>query len=393
MRLIAVDELQPGMVIARSIYDDSYRLLVSGGVALDPRIIDRLKKQGFFQVYIEEAGTEDIVPPELISDKVRHQANRVLNRSFENVKTASELKHTTVKDVNKLLDEGTQFRNMVQVSDFRTIIKNILDDLFTNNVALFEAPLFRGYLGRHYEHTLNTTILSVLIGKQYRFDFEELSVLGMGALLHDIGKMFIPSALDKSPDQYDEEESELIEQHPILGGKLLGKIPQASFAEIASVEQHHENQDGTGYPRGLKGTNTEPLKHRPRGKGMIYRMAEILAVANTFDNLLDPAFTSPPLSPIDAVKEIIEMGGVRLNSHIVGNAVNVINVFPVGATIQIKNHPSEEMEGARGVVFRANKEDPGRPWIVLLFDRRGRRFQEPMTINLLDNQSIKIVLK
>jgi hypothetical protein len=110
MRLISVEDLVPGMVIARSIYDDNYRLLVSGGVALDPKIIDRLKKQGFFQVYIEEPGTEDIIPPELVSEKVRHQTSRLLNRSFDNIKTAAEIKQVTVADVNKLLDEGKQFR-------------------------------------------------------------------------------------------------------------------------------------------------------------------------------------------------------------------------------------------------------------------------------------------
>jgi len=393
MRLISVEDLTPGMVIARSIYDDNYRLLVSGGVALDARIIDRLKKQGFFQVYIEEPGTEEIIPPELVSEKVRSHTSRILNRSFDIIRTATEIKQATVADVNKLLDEGKQFRNVVNVVEIRTVIKSILEDLFTNNVALFEAPLFRGYLGRHYEHSLNTTILSVLIGKQYRFDLPDLTVLGMGALLHDIGKMFVPSVLDKPQNQHTEEEVELMKQHPLLGAKLLSKVPQVSFAEIASVEQHHENQDGSGYPRGLKGTNSEPFKHRPRQPGRIFRMAEILAVANTFDNLVDPTVTRPPFSPVDAVEQIITQGGTRLNSHIVGNAVNVINVFPVGATIRVKVHPDQELEDAGGVVFRANKDDPGRPWVMLLHNKKGRRFPQPVVINLLDHKSVKIVLK
>jgi len=143
----------------------------------------------------------------------------------------------------------------------------------------------------------------------------------------------------------------------------------------------------------LKGSNSEPFKNRPRQSGRIFRMAEILAVANMFDNLVDPTVTHPPLSPVDAVEQIITQGGTRLNSHIVGNAVNVINVFPVGATIRVKVHPDQELEEAGGVVFRANKDDPGRPWVILLHNKKGRRFPQPVIVNLLDYKGVKIVLK
>jgi HD-GYP domain-containing protein (c-di-GMP phosphodiesterase class II) len=393
MRLCAVEELKPGMVMARAIYDDNYRLLVSVGVVLDHRIIERLKKQGFYQVFIEEPGTEDVRPPEMISDKVRHQANRVLHRSFTNITNAAEIREATVEDVNKLLDKGTQYQHLVDIPDVRSIVKNIIEDLMSNNITLFEAPLFRGYLGRHYEHALNTAILAVLIGQRYRYDRQELIMLGMGGLLHDIGKMMLPKLLDKIPEAYDEEEAEMMEQHPLLGGRLLGTIPQASYKEIACVEQHHEQQDGKGYPRGFRGTNSEPMRHRHQERGYIFRGAEILAVANTYDNLLDPNFAAAPLTPIGAVERIIRLGGAVLNSTIVGAAVNTINVFPVGATVRITSHVSAELEGAEGVVFKSNEEDPSRPWVILLYDARGRRFSEKVTINLLEKKATRIALE
>jgi HD-GYP domain-containing protein (c-di-GMP phosphodiesterase class II) len=393
MRLIAVDELKPGMIMARDIYDDNYRLLVSGGVALDPQLIEQLKTQGFFQVYIEEAGTEDIVPSEGISDKVRTQANRILNRSFQNLTKASEIQKAALSDASKILTESTQFSNVFNMPEIRTVIQNILDDLFTHHVSLFEAPVFRGYLGRQYEHSLNTTIFSIIIGRKYRFDRKDLNTLGVGALLHDVGKILLPDILEKSQKDFTEEEAELYKQHPLLGGKILSKIPRTTHKEIACVEQHHERQDGKGYPRGLTGSNSEPMKNRLSRKGEIFYMAEILAVANTYDNLLDPAVTDPPLSPMAAVERIIELSGTQLNSEVVGMAVDIINLFPVGATIYVKSHPAQDIVGARGVVFKANQENPGRPWIILLFDRKGRRFPQPVTINLLEKRAIKIALK
>ena len=393
MRLFSVDELKPGMVIAKAIYDDSYRLLVGRGVALVDSMISRLKTHGFYQVYIEEPGTEDIVPPEMISDKVRQQVSRTLNRSFDKITSASEIREVTVKDVNRLLDEGTQYAKVINVADFKTLVRNIIDDLVYNNTSAFEAPLFRGYLGKHYEHALNTTILSLLIGKQYRYDRKDMDVLGMGGLMHDIGKMVVPSILDKKPDELDEKERELAMQHPVLGGKLLKEYTQASYTEAACVEQHHEYQDGSGYPFGFVGTNTEPLKERPRQQGHIFRMAEILVVANTYDNLMDPNIADPPLSPMDAVEKIITMAGKELNSHVVGNAINIINIFPVGATVRITSHPSEDLIGSTGVVFKGNANYPDRPWIVLLYSRKGQRFQEQIKIDLLEKKGIGISLQ
>ncbi len=393
MRLLSVDELKSGMVIAKEIHDDSYRLLVGRGVALVDSMISRLKEHGFYQVYIEEPGTEDVVPPEMISDKVRQQVSRILNRSFDKITSASEIRDVTVQDVNRLLDEGTQYNNVINVGDFKALVTNIIDDLVVSNTAAFEAPLFRGYLGRQYEHALNTTILSLLIGRQYRFDWKELNVLGMGGLMHDVGKMVVPSILDKKPDELDEKERELAMQHPVLGGKLLKEYTQASYTEVACVEQHHEYQDGSGYPFKFVGTNTEPIKNRPRQPGHIFRMAEILVVANTYDNLMDPNVTDPPLSPIDAVEKIITMAGKELNSHVVGNAINIINIFPVGATIRITEHPSEDLIGATGVVFKGNTNYPDRPWIVLLYSRKGQRFQEQIKIDLLEKKRIGISLQ
>ena len=393
MRLFSIDELKPGMVIAKAIYDDSYRLLVGRGVALVDSMISRLKTHGFYQVYIEEPGTEDIVPPEMISDKVRQQVSRTLNRSFDQITSASEIREVTVKDVNRLLDEGTQYAKVINVADFKTLVRNIIDDLVYNNTAAFEAPLFRGYLGKHYEHALNTTILSLLIGKQYRFNRKEMDTLGMGGLMHDVGKMVVPSILDKKPDELDEKERELARQHPVLGGKLLKEYSQMSYTEVACVEQHHEYQEGSGYPFKFVGTNTEPIKNRPHQRGHIFRIAEILVVANTYDNLMDPNVTDPPLSPMDAVEKIITMAGKELNSHVVGNAINIINIFPVGATVSITSHPSEDLIGATGVVFKGNANYPDRPWIVLLYSRKGQRFQEQIKIDLLEKKGIGISLQ
>jgi hypothetical protein len=78
---------------------------------------------------------------------------------------------------------------------------------------------------------------------------------------------------------------------------------------------------------------------------------------------------------------------------VVGNAINIINIFPVGATVRITEHPSEDMIGATGVVFKGNANHPDRPWIVLLYSRKGQRFQDQIKINLLEKKHIKVRLQ
>jgi putative two-component system response regulator len=139
-------------------------------------------------------------------------------------------------------------------------------------------------------HAVRVARLAVAMGEELGFDDDSLDVLERGALLHDIGKLDMPTSILSKPAPLDDDEWEVMRTHPQVGYDLLKKQPR--FADAAEIVlSHHEAWDGSGYPRRLQGDEI-PLS------------ARVLAVADAYDSMTQPHTQRPPMSPALAVQEI-----------------------------------------------------------------------------------------
>jgi response regulator RpfG family c-di-GMP phosphodiesterase len=133
-------------------------------------------------------------------------------------------------------------------------------------------------------------------------DDQQLLELEHGALLHDIGKLDVPSSILNKPAPLDDDEWEMVRRHPQVGYDLLKKLPR--FAGAANlVLAHHEAFDGGGYPRGLKGDKI------PIG-------ARMLAIADSFDSMTHPHTQRPPMPPVMALNEIERCSGTQFDPQL-----------------------------------------------------------------------------
>jgi HD-GYP domain-containing protein (c-di-GMP phosphodiesterase class II) len=149
--------------------------------------------------------------------------------------------------------------------------------------------------------------------------------------------------------------------------------------------QHHEHQDGTGFPRGIKGENRPPLKDFSR-KNVIHRFAEIVAVADVYDMLITGrphCFGKHKVQ--DALKRVIEMGGKHLNSEIVKALISIVPIYPVGARIRVVNAPVPQLVGYQGVVARDNPTNLDLPQIIL-YETRNHQSIKPFLIDLAQHK-------
>jgi HD-GYP domain-containing protein (c-di-GMP phosphodiesterase class II) len=391
MRLCPLNDLREGMVVARPVYDDRLDFLLSAGQRLSETMINRLRQLEVFDIYIEEAGTEDIEPPVSVSQKTRRRAQRLLRRTFDELTNIAELNQAANEDVGTLLSKDGRYRNAVQTSALRDVIKRTLSELINNNTQTFEVSYMHSYLNYHYEHALNTMILSLVIARGFHFSEEELLQLGLGALLHDLGKIAWPKLAQKRRPELSDDEVATLQKHPIVGAKIIGATVSNSSIEQAAVRCHHERQDGKGYPYGLTGSNREPLRQRVARPDEIFRMAEIIAVANAFDNLQKGVYSGEPLSPIQAAEALVRQAGPEFNTSVVNKAVSLINVYPVGALVVVKFGNDHVPTGLRGVVRRVASENLKRPGIVLLWNQRGHRIA-PLIVDLDTMPDIQIEL-
>ena len=165
-------------------------------------------------------------------------------------------------------------------------------------------------------HSERVAAISVAIGKDMQLPPEQLDVLRLGALLHDIGKIGISDNVLRKPTALTPEEFELIKEHPALGARILRTVPFLT-EHLPIVELHHERPDGRGYPYGLTSSET-PL------------LARIVHVADAFDAMTSARAYRPALDSGDAIRELWRCAGTQFDAEVVQSLVSALAVAGPG---------------------------------------------------------------
>jgi putative nucleotidyltransferase with HDIG domain len=161
-------------------------------------------------------------------------------------------------------------------------------------------------------HSERVSAISVAIGRQMGLAAEELDVLRLGALLHDIGKIGISDNVLRKPDALTAEEFELIKEHPALGARILRTVPFLT-QHLPIVELHHERPDGRGYPHGLTADE-------------IPMLARIVHAADAFDAMTSERAYRPALDSGYAVRELWRYAGTQFDAEVVQALVQAVAV-------------------------------------------------------------------
>lgn len=198
-----------------------------------------------------------------------------------------------------------------------------------------------------YYHGLNVSVLCLMLAKALGLDPAQARLLGIGALLHDIGLSEIPDrVLKKPPSDYTKPERELRALHVEYGvtlGQRLGLPP----AVLVIVGQHHELADGSGYPKGLKQEQIAPL-------------ARIVSLVNFYDNLCNPADVVSAMTPHEALSFMFAQKRAKFDAKVLEALVHALGVYPPGSIVKLSND-------AIAMVVSVNPKKSLRPW-VLVYD-------------------------
>lgn len=384
MRQCGSLQLKPGMVLARPIYDQHYRKLLSEGTSLTGSTIKRVQDLGFRYVYINEDGTENIRVEELIGIQCRQEASEALERLAN-------------ADREKRQGSSNPFRVRQQANTFgaeqQALVQRAIGSIMRDLMYARQPVYFPGvYLAKDQliNHSTDVAILSMLIGLNFGFTNKDLAILGKAALFHDVGKIRLASELTYAhPLDLTEEQMDLYQMHPQMGAVLLEQDITNDIHVTMAVLQHHEKQDGSGFPEGLEGSGESPTS-KNRTRGSIHRFAEIIAVADYFDNCVSGRVEREPMNPMNAVEKIIGHTPDWFNPHITQMALSVINVFPEGSNVEVRESRHYSLVGFRGVVSKINLENLSRPTVTLLYNNRHQRLDKPVVVDFNDDSRIKL---
>ncbi|MFC1541697.1 HD-GYP domain-containing protein [Candidatus Latescibacterota bacterium] len=385
MRLCAVKDLDDGMILGKSLYETNGKLLLGAGFRISDDMKNKLASRKYTHVYIMEEGTEDIVPEDVITDEIKMQAKLELASGVSEVQKQAQFQDVSLSKAKDLIKKG-YLKDVSITLSMRNVVEDILKDISSAGANFAKMVMIKSEESYFFDHACNTAVLAILIGKKYRFSKDELKCLALGTFLHDIGKKVLEQIKEsESPGKL----SDLYNEHPTFGYLLLdnsgGKI---SPMETQIVNQHHELQDGSGFPIGLKGQNQAPVKAaNADSKGRIYRMAEICCVVNVFDNMVYNPTKSKQMSQGQALKQMIIDSGQLYNKNIVQTLLKVIPYYPIGITVKVVDIIDPLLIGYFGVVAKINEHDINKPVIVLIKDR----FQKKIKPIVIDTSKLKHV--
>ena len=305
------------MIVADDVYTSDDKLVIPEGTVLTEDIIDSLKEYGVFaiRIKVDEDGNNAAAE----NEKVMPAGDEVLNEQRQEIKNSAEQEHESfLKQVKEskefevfhsaFVDSVDNLKNVfskVVMHNEQIDGESILSDVENvvskgrNSIHILDMlQCMRGYDDVTYVHSVNVALLSNMIGRIVYPDIsdEELKVLTLAGLLHDIGKMMVPDNIIQKKGRLTLPEYNLVKTHVLFGNNILKGIDNLDprIAEVAM--RHHKRCDGTGYPGGYKREQIEPF-------------ARIVAIADTYDAMTSDRAYRAAICPFDVI-EMFEREGI-----------------------------------------------------------------------------------
>ncbi len=370
MRLYRISDVKTGMVLGKSIYDRTNKLLLGHGYSVDDEMIEKLSYRGYHYIYIMEDGTEDVIPEDIISIGVRLNAGNFLESLVEHIKKRHEFEHMEIDEAIEMLEDGA-LQNASISLDARNIVGDMITDISYVKQKVLKSILPKSKTAFFVDHAINTALISILIGYKYKLKRNDLLSIGVGSLLHDIGKVLVSVM---NGDDINNMSEVSYQHHPRIGYHMLRNCSVLTPMESQIPYQHHEHQDGTGFPSGFTGNNSPPFKSSSgQGRGKIFRLAEICAVADAYDRTVLNPFDETELSPQESIGSLVRSAGTLYNKDIVRTMIKVVPVFPVGAYMRITRTEIPSLLGCYGIVADIHGEDISKPVIILMKDKNQKK--------------------
>lgn len=278
-----------------------------------------------------------------------------------------EQKFIKVTDSIKNINKQIQTNPEAAIKETNAVVKQMVDTLQTGGDIMLHAISEK--LGEEaYFHSLNVSVLSLMLSKAAELDAELIQQIGLGAVLHDIGKTEIPYKIVSKAEPLTKAEHTLLEQHCEFGVKQAVKL-NISRDAMSIIMQHHECTDGSGYPNKLQGD-------------AIALSAKVVAIANIYDNLCNPLNIANAVTPSEALSQMFALKRAKFDDRLLKLFIKRLGVYPPGSLIQLSNDMI-------GLVVSVNSEQPLRP-NVMVYDPTVPK-DSALIVSLEAESEIKVV--
>lgn len=247
----------------------------------------------------------------------------------------------------------------INLTKTKRVVQSMVDVIIEDEPAMMELTVLRDFDQYTYVHSVNVCVLSLILGFHINLDKRRLSELGVGALLHDVGKIDLPSNLLNKKENYDDMDWQQMRMHPVYGVKSIIRTrgtDRSSIRAIATAYEHHITFQGDGYPQ-----------LRPKRIPCLF--AQIVAISDTFNAMTSGRiYHKRRMSGDEVITNMVNRAGTDFNPLLLKMFISVIGVFPVGSVVRLSNDDL-------AIVTRTNPDDLENPEVKIIADKSGLKEQ------------------
>ena len=336
------NQLTVGMVTAQSIFNEKGAPFLVRGTPLTDRYIYRLRQLSVPELHVTSLSADFQLPPppDVIEERTRVQAVDSVAETFRQAEVNGQFDMDLMEQCADLLvrDIMTKKKNLVQITDIR------LHDSYT------------------FSHSVNVAVLATMLGNLCGYSKSKLQVITLGGLLHDIGKLAVPTPILNKTSSLTADEFKIIRRHPSEGRKILKELnsPIASILAIIAV-QHHEHLDGSGYPYHVRGKSIHPY-------------SRITAIADVYDALTSARSYKRAYKPNVVYQMMMKNSPGHFDMDRLRLFFDNVAIYPVGTVMKTQLGYAI----VKKVVFGHTLA----PIVVVFADKKGNLLPKPFGVNL-----------
>ncbi|GAB6390342.1 HD-GYP domain-containing protein [Stutzerimonas marianensis] len=374
LRKIPVDAVRAGMYI-HSFEGDwlSNPFWKSRFVIDKPDDVQRLRTSGLVAVWIDLSKGLDLAP--VVGPAAGEQMASTIATATPELPTVATVPRCTVRDelqraarilskskkaVGELFNEA-RLGKAIDVDSCLPLVSDISDSLARNGSALIGLARLKHKDEYTYMHSVTVCALMVSLSRQLGLDEATAREAGLAGLLHDVGKMAMPSAVLNKPGSLTDDEFAIMRSHPERGHALLAAAENLPASVLDVCLHHHEKFDGTGYPHRLKGEE-------------ISLFARMGAVCDVYDAITSNRPYKTAWNPADSVARMAQWSG-HFDTRIFHAFVRSVGIYPLGSLVRLES-------GRLGVVIEQHEDRLTEPVVRVFFSSKTRMQIQPQDLDL-----------
>ncbi len=373
IKKVSVQQLKPGMFIHDMNCGWMEHPFLTGSLNVrNGKEIEKIADSGIREVYIDTSKGLDVAdaPTETeVKDSIAHEMEIIA----EKVKPAGSVSlhdemarsHKVHGEANKIIHslmQDVRLGKQIELEQVNPIVERMSESILRNQDALLSLCRIKQKDNYTFLHSVSIGALMMSFARAVNLSPEEMRQVGIGGMLHDIGKTKVPDKILNKPGKLTEEEFLIMKSHVVHSRDILSDTPGIAQASLDVAAQHHERYDGSGYPLKLKGSEMS-----------IY--GQMASIVDVYDAITSDRCYHKGMEPTVALRKLFEWSKFHFNPELVHTFVRSIGIYPVGTLVMLES-------GRIGIVIEQSGVSLALPLVRAIFNAKKGYYITPEDVDL-----------